>query len=252
MDKINEKWQIYKKNKDEKTREEIINYYLPLVKYTVERIIAYLPEEIKKNEKEDLMIEGIIGLIEAVERFDIERNIKFETFATKRIKGAVLDTLRKYDILPRSMRDKVKAIEKAYFVLESRLGRSVKDDEIIKELRMTKEEFYDILLKAKGLVLIPLEDALIDSEGDTKSLINEIGKTDDILEKFEDEEKKQILINFIESLDREERVILEMYYWDGLTLKEIGKAINVSESRVCQIHTKIILKLRSKFNKISE
>lgn len=252
MDKINEKWQIYKKNKDEKTREEIINYYLPLVKYTVERIIAYLPEEIKKNEKEDLMIEGIIGLIEAVERFDIERNIKFETFATKRIKGAVLDTLRKYDILPRSMRDKVKAIEKAYFVLESRLGRNVKDDEIIKELRMTKEEFYDILLKAKGLVLMPLEDALIDSEGDTKSLINEIGKTDDILEKFEDEEKKQILINFIESLDKEERVILEMYYWDGLTLKEIGKAINVSESRVCQIHTKIILKLRSKFNKISE
>lgn len=252
MDNINEKWKEYKKNKDEKVREEIINYYLPLVKFQVEKIVAYLPDEIRNNEKEDLNIEGIIGLIEAIERFDISRNIKFETFASKRIRGAILDTLRKYDILPRSLRDKIKAIEKAYFMLESKLGRQANDEEIIKELKMTKEEFYGILLKAKGIVLLPLDDALIDKEGETKSLLNIVGKDDGILEKIEDNEKKKILIDFIDNLENEERVILEMYYWDGLTLKEIGKALNISESRVCQIHTKIILKLRSKFNKIDK
>ncbi len=252
MDKINEIWQKYKKDKDEKAREEIINYYLPLVKYQVEKIVAYLPDDVRNNEKEDLNIEGIIGLIEAIERFDINRNIKFETFASKRIRGAIYDTLRKYDILPRSLRHKVKTIERAYQKLESELGRQANDNEIIKELKMTKEEFYDILFKVKGIVLVPLEDAIINSEGEEKGLINLIGKEDGILEKFEDDEKKKILIDFIEKLEKEERIILEMYYWDSLTLKEIGKALNISESRVCQIHTKIILKLRSKFYKIEK
>jgi RNA polymerase sigma factor for flagellar operon FliA len=252
MDTINEKWIVYKKSKDEKIREELIQHYLPLVKYQVERIAGHLPDEIRNSEKEDLNIEGVIGLIEAIERFEPERQIKFETFAIKRIKGAILDALRKNDILSKNMREKVKAIEKAYFLLESKLGRQANDDEIIKELRMTKEEFYDILLKVKSIALVPLEDVLIDGEGEEKSFIDTIGKENGILTEIEENEKKEILIKFIEQLPEEERIILEMYYWDGLTLKEIGKALNLSESRVCQLHTKIILKLRSKLNKFEK
>ena len=117
---------------------------------------------------------------------------------------------------------------------------------------MTKEEFYDILLKVKSIALVPLEDVLIDGEGEEKSFIDTIGKENGILTEIEENEKKEILIKFIEQLPEEERIILEMYYWDGLTLKEIGKALNLSESRICQLHTKIILKLRSKLNKFEK
>jgi len=200
----------------------------------------------------DLIEEGNLGLMKSVEKFDPERGVKFETFASRRIKGSIIDVLRKEDFLPKNVREQAKKIEQAYHLLESNLGRKATEEEIIRELRMTKKEFYGILDRLKGITLISLEAGLLNKQGEKFCFEDIIGEQSSVIKEFERAELIKELAGFIENLEREERIVLETYYWDELTLKEIGKVLGISESRVCQIHTKIILKLRSSFRKFGQ
>lgn len=252
MQNINELWKIYKRTKNEGAKEQIVKNFLPLVKYLTDRIIQHLPKEVKENSKEDLYVEGVIGLMEAIEKFDIEKNIKFETYASKRIRGAMIDMLRKEDFLSKNIREQAKKIEKAYLDIESETGKKATDEEISKKLGMTKNEFYDILNKIKGIAIIPLESLLFDKDLQEINIENLIGKENTILSDIEKKDCIAQIAALIEKLETEERIILELYYWDGLTLKEIGNVLNLSESRVSQIHTKILLKLRSSYKNLDK
>jgi RNA polymerase sigma factor for flagellar operon FliA len=242
-------WKSYAKNRDDKTREQLIKLYLPLVKYFADRISYQLPAEVRKNDREDLYIEGVIGLIEAVEKFDITRNIKFETYASRRVRGAIIDSLRKEDLLPKNVREMAKKVENAYITTESKLGRPATDDEMAEELGMTTEAFYDILDKIKGITLLSLDGDILSRNGEKFSFEDILGDEPAVLIEFEKDEVTAMLAGFIDALDKDERTVLECYYWHEMNFKEIGKVLDVSESRVCQIHTKTVLRLRSGFKK---
>jgi RNA polymerase sigma factor for flagellar operon FliA len=252
MDNIDALWKNYKKNKDDTSRDELVKYYLPLVKYLTDRVTQHLPQEVRQNDREDLYIEGIIGLMDAMEKFDLSKKFKFETYASKRIRGAIIDSLRKEDILPKNLREMAKKIEKAYIIVESKLGRKASDEEIMKELGLASNEFYDILDKIKGISVVSLDADILNSDGEKFYFEDIIGEEGTAVTEFEKKEAVARLAEIIDTLDREERIVLETYYWDGLTLKEIGKVLNISESRVCQIHTKIILKIRSGFRRLEK
>jgi RNA polymerase sigma factor for flagellar operon FliA len=242
-------WKSYAKNRDDKTREQLIKLYIPLVKYFTDRISYQLPSEVRKNDREDLYIEGIIGLIEAVGKFDITRNIKFETFASKRIRGAIIDSLRKEDLLPKNVREMAKKVENAYITMESKLGRPASDEEMAEELGVTTDSFYDILDKIKGITLLSLDGDILSRNGEKFSFEDILGDEPAVLIEFEKNEVTAMLAGFIEALDKTERTVLECYYWEEMNFKEIGKVLDISESRVCQIHTKTVLRLRSGFKK---
>jgi len=252
LENIDELWARYKKDKNEADREKIIKNYLPLVKYLTDRISQHLPQEVRSNDSADLYIEGVIGLMEAVERFNLSRRIKFETFASKRIRGAVIDALRKEDFLPKNLRDEAKRIEQAYLNVESRLGRKASDDEISAELKMTKDEFYGILKRLNGITLMSLNAEVFNRDGELFRIEDIIGDSGSAAAEAERKDVLNALAAVIETLDREERIVLETYYWDGLTLKEIGKVMGLSESRVCQLHTAVILKLRGRLSKLEK
>ena len=252
MDNINidELWKKFKKTKDDRDRDLLAKNYMPLVKYLTDRIVSHLPEQVKSNDREDLYIEGIIGLLESIDRFEPEKKFKFETFASKRIRGAVIDALRKEDILPKNVREMAKKIEIAMINLESVLGRPATEEELIKDLGMTNETFYDIMDRMKGISLLSIDSEILNNDGEKFYFEDVVGESDTISGEFEKKEAIDQLASVIEALEGEERDILEMYYWKEMTLKEIGMVMQVSESRVCQIHTRLILKLRSGFRKI--
>ncbi|MEI7542191.1 MAG: FliA/WhiG family RNA polymerase sigma factor [bacterium] len=245
-------WKKYRETKNEKAREELVLNYLPLVKYLSDRITFQLPDYIRFNDKEDIYVEGVIGLLDALERFNPELNVKFETFATKRIRGAILDSLRKEDLLPKNVRALVKKVENSMITLESLYGRPATEEELMKDLMMTNDEFYDILFKIKGVSLTSIDSESVNNKGDILYFDDIIGETGSSMFELESKEASSQLALIIEKLERKERILLEMYYWDGLTLKEIGLALNISESRACQIHTKLILQLRSGFKKLEK
>lgn len=249
---IEQIWKKYRETKNEKAREELVLNYLPLVKYLSDRITFQLPDYIRYNDKEDLYLEGIIGLLDAIERFNPDMNVKFETFASKRIRGSILDSLRKEDLLPKNVRTIVKKVENSMITLEALYGRPATEEELMKDLVMTNEEFYDILLKIKGISLTSIDSESVNHKGDKLYFDDIIGETGSSIIELEAKEASSQLALIIEKLERNERILLEMYYWDGLTLKEIGLALNISESRACQIHTKLILQLRSGFEKLEK
>lgn len=245
-------WKEFIKNRDDRDRDKLILSYLPLVKYMADTVSYRLPPEIRGNDKEDLYIEGVIGLMESIDKFDPGKNVKFETFASKRVRGAMLDALRKKDIVPKNVREDGRKIERAYAEFELKFGRPATDDEIIRELKMTSRHFYDILDKIKGISLISLDSDVFNSSGDKLYLEDLLGTAESITAEFEKDEASKELAAFIERLDEEERLVMDTYYWDELTFAEIGKVMGVSESRVCQIHTKILLKLRGYFRKLEQ
>lgn len=252
MENIDEIWKKFKKTGDENYREQLVKNYLPLVKYLTDRVAQHLPDSIRKNDRDDLYLEGVVGLLDAMEKFDIGRNIKFETYASSRIRGAIIDSLRKEDILPKNVREQAKKIEKAYITKEAELGRKATDEEIMKELGMTNEEFYGTIDKMKGISVYSMDAEILNTDGEKFYFEDIIGEEGAVLADFEKKEAVEKLAEIIEGLDRDERIVLETYYWDGLTLKEIGSVLGISESRVCQIHTKVILKLRSGFRKLEK
>ena len=226
-------------------RNQLIIYYTPFVKYVAGRVLAGLPRHF---DEEDLVSYGIIGLIDAIERFELDRNLRFETYAIPRIKGAIIDELRSIDWVPRSVRTKARAVEQAVTHLESTLRRTPNDAEVAAELEMTVGEFHKSLRKISTVGMMALDEVLRGGDRSERSTLGETlpdgswGPGDT----FEAKESKEALVRAVDGMPERERTVLMMYYYDGLTLTEIGDVLGVTESRVCQIHTKALRQLRSK------
>jgi RNA polymerase sigma factor for flagellar operon FliA len=243
---IEQLWSEYKETRDRELRDRLIVHYSPLVKYVAGRVSVGLPQSI---DQADLVSYGIFGLIDAIEKFDPARNVKFETYGITRIKGAIIDELRAIDWVPRSVRAKARAVERAYARLEATLLRTPTDEEVASELKMTKEELDSVFSQVSFVGLVPLDDVLSSrgNGGETMALVDTIpDKAAGPVAAFEVEEMKEILALAINRLGDREKIVLTLYYYEGLTLAEIGEVLGVTESRVCQIHTKAVLQLRAR------
>lgn len=239
-------WSDYKTSASVELRDRLIVHYSPLVKYVAGRVAVGLPQNV---EQADLVSNGIFGLIDAIEKFDPGRGYKFETYAMARIKGAILDELRSIDWVPRSVRMKARAIEKAYAKLESQQRRSPSDAELASELGMTETQLQSTLSQISFVGLAALDEILVVGGDRGESLTLGDTVADDAegpMAAYEVEEMRHILADAINHMAEREKLVLSLYYYEGLTLKEIGQVIGVSESRVCQIHTKAVIHLRSK------
>jgi RNA polymerase sigma factor for flagellar operon FliA len=239
-------WASYKSAGDRQGRDALILHYSPLVKYVAGRVAVGLPQNV---EQADLVSYGIFGLIDAIEKFDLERGFKFETYAIARIKGAILDELRSIDWVPRSVRAKARALEKAYAKLESELHRTPNDDELAVELGMSEDQLQSTLSQISFIGLVALDEML--SVGGERGESMTLGDTvadagEGPVAAYEVEEMRQILAEAINRMPEREKIVLTLYYYEGLTLAEIGQVLGVTESRVCQIHTKAVLQLRSR------
>lgn len=225
-------------------REELITKHLSKVKFIADRMAAKLPPSV---EKDDLYGAGIIGLIDAVERFDESRGISFTTFAEKRVRGAILDSLRALDWATRSLRRRSKEIQKAYEEIEQKKGEAANDEEVAKHLNMSIPEFHKALQEIRGLTVLDLDG----SENENgQNLINTIrGKDASPLEQFEETERRKVLTKAIEQLPEKEHKVIALYYVEELSMKEIGAVLDVSESRISQIRTQAIIRLRANIAK---
>jgi RNA polymerase sigma factor for flagellar operon FliA len=242
-------WREYKETGDQSLRERLILHYSPLVKYVAGRVGVGLPPNI---EQADLVSYGIFGLIDAIQKFDLERAIKFETYAISRIKGAIIDELRAIDWIPRSVRYKAREVEKAYAALEARLHRTPTEPEVAQELGIALEDLHAIFSQVSFVNVVALDELLnVGGErGDKLSLVDtlEDTKAEDPVLAFETEETKYLLAKAINTLPEREKIVVTLYYYEGLTLAEIGQVLGVTESRICQMHTKAVLQLRGKLN----
>ncbi len=242
---IDQLWSQYKATASTTARDQLIVHYAPLVKYVAARVAVGLPQNI---EQADLVSYGIFGLIDAIAKFDPTRNIKFETYAIARIKGAIIDELRSIDWVPRSVRAKARAVERAYAALEARLLRSPTDAEVAAELGISGPELDAIFAQISFVGLVALDEVVGSGErGESATLGDTVAdKGEGPAATFEVEEMRQVLGAAINRLGDREKVVLTLYYYEGLTLAEIGEVLSVTESRVCQIHTKAVLQLRAK------
>ncbi len=246
---IAELWRNYKRTGDERLRERLILHYSPLVKYVAGRVGVGLPPNI---EQADLVSYGIFGLIDAIQKFDLERAIKFETYAISRIKGAIIDELRSIDWIPRSVRSKAREVEKAYAALEAKLHRTPTEPEVAAELGIALEDLHTIFSQVSFVNVVALDELLTagGEKGDKLSLVDtlEDTKAEDPVQAFESEETKYLLAKAINTLPEREKIVVTLYYYEGLTLAEIGQVLGVTESRICQMHTKAVLQLRGKLS----
>ena len=244
---IAELWRQFKATADAQLRERLILHYSPLVKYVAGRVGVGLPPNI---EQADLVSYGIFGLIDAIEKFDLARAIKFETYAISRIKGAIIDELRAIDWIPRSVRYKAREVERAYAALESRLHRTPSEAEVAAELSISLDDLHQIFSQVSFVNVVALDELLnVGGErGDKLSLVDtlEDTKAEDPVAAFESEETKYLLARAINTLPEREKIVVTLYYYEGLTLAEIGQVLGVTESRICQMHTKAVLQLRGR------
>ena len=235
-------WDAYRQKKTQEIREQLIIEYAQLVKLVAGRLSMYLGHNV---EYDDLVSYGIFGLIDAIDKFDLEKNVKFETYASLRIRGAILDQIRKMDWIPRSVRQRQRKIDEAMKQIEMRTGKTASDEELAKQLGLTDEELcsWQIQLKVTNVVsLNEFEETgpepMIDSAHPVRFSQPE--------EVVEEEELKEKLAESLELLTEKERRVIELYYYEDMTLKEISKILEVSESRISQLHTKALNKMRKK------
>ncbi|HZQ57131.1 MAG TPA: RNA polymerase sigma factor WhiG [Acidimicrobiales bacterium] len=240
-------WAEYKATGARDARDRLIVHYSPLVKYVAGRVSVGLPQNI---EQADLVSYGIFGLIDAIEKFDPARKIKFETYAIARIKGAIIDELRSIDWVPRSVRAKARSVERAYAKLENQLLRTPSDEEVAFELGISPGELQAIFRQISFVGVVALDEMLSSGSGErgeSTTLGDTIpDKGEGPVAQFEGEEQKQLLASAINRLGEREKMVLVLYYYEGFTLAQIGDVLGVTESRVCQIHTKAVLQLRSR------
>jgi len=246
-------WIEFKDTASPDSREKLILHYAPLVKYVASRVATGLPASV---EQADLVSYGMFGLIDALEKFELDRGIKFETYAIPRIRGAIIDELRSLDWVPRSVRFKHRELEKAYAEVESRLKRAPTDREIADHLGISLAELHNLHHQISSVSLLALDEpvAVGSDRGETISLMDTL--TDvahgDLIEGLEGDEMRAMLSAAINSLSDREKIVVTLYYFEGLTLSEIGDVLGVTESRVCQIHTKAVGQLRLRLTDTSE
>ncbi len=239
-----ELWASYKTDAGARARDALIVHFSPLVKYVASRVAVGLPQNV---EQADLVSYGMFGLIDAIDKFEPGRGFKFETYAISRIKGAILDELRSIDWVPRSVRAKARSIEKAYAKLEAQHHRAPSDTEVAKELGWTESQFQQNLSQISTVGLAALDEILVvgGDRGEAITLGDTIADgSHGPMGAFEVAELRQLLAQAINVMPEREKIVLTLYYYENLTLQEIGKVLGVTESRVCQIHTKAVLQLR--------
>jgi len=237
-------WNRYKTSRDLDTRNRLVEHYLPLVRYTAERMSAKLPDEV---EVDDLYSAGIFGLMSAVEGFNLERGYKFETYCAPRIRGAILDYLRSLDWVPRLVRSRSHQLDRALAALECRLGRAPTETEAAEHLRMSADEYHKLVRDAQAVALISLNKKWFESENkdlrEVDLLEDRNGRSP--VKSLQSADIKQLITR---GLTRTERLILILYYYEEMTMKEIGATLDLSESRVSQMHSAIICRLKSQLD----
>ncbi len=242
-------WQEFRKTKDQAIRDRLILTYAPLVKYVAGRLGSGLPAHVDEN---DLVSYGLLGLIGAIERYDPDRDVKFETYAIARIKGSIIDELRALDWVPRSIRSRARDIERAISQLEAKLGRSPTDEEVSSALGITEDEFNESLSDIARSSIAALDElwTISSSGGDQVALIDTIEDTlgPEPQAALAETELKEALAESISRLPERERLVVTLYYYEELTLREIGEVLGVTESRVSQLHTKAILRLKARLS----
>ncbi|HEY7932507.1 MAG TPA: RNA polymerase sigma factor WhiG [Solirubrobacteraceae bacterium] len=240
-------WRRYKSDSDSKARERLVVAYSPLVKYVAGRMASGLPPHV---DEADLISYGLGGLIAAIERFDITREIKFETYAITRIKGAIIDELRSLDWVPRSVRARAREIERANSKLEHRLQRAATDQELADELGISTDELQDSLIAISHSSVAALDElwSVSDSSGDQVSLLDTLEDpgAPDPSQVLDVGDLKDRIADAIARLPEREKLVIALYYYENLTLREIGEVLGVTESRVSQLHTKAVMRLRSR------
>lgn len=244
---VMELWGQYKDSGDQALRERLILHYAPLVKYVAGRVGVGLPASV---ESADLVSYGMFGLIDAIDKYDIARANKFETYAISRIRGAIIDELRSIDWVPRSVRQKAREVEEANRVLEVKLHRTPTDDEVAEHLGVTVKQLRTIYRKMSYASVMALDEMLTtgNDKSERLSLIDTIEDqaAEDPVATFESEETRHVLANAITTLPEREKIVVTLYYYEGMTLAEIGQVLGVTESRICQLHTKGVMLLRNK------
>ncbi|MCL1996867.1 MAG: FliA/WhiG family RNA polymerase sigma factor [Defluviitaleaceae bacterium] len=241
MENIAAVWERYATTKDKKLRDILIVEYAPLVKYLAGRIGVHIGHKV---EYDDLISYGIFGLIDAIDKFDLSKGVKFETYASLRIRGSIIDSIRKMDWVPRDLRQKNKQLETVYVELEIILEREPTEKEIAEKLNISIEETRDLMKKAAVVNLVSLDDYLEQNHEDTF-----FSTADDPESNYQKTEVRDILVNAIDKLSEKEKKVVSLYYFEDLTLKEISKIMGVTESRISQIHSKAVTKLRTKLGK---
>ena len=239
-------WQEFQKSRDRAVRDRLILTYAPLVKYVAGRLGSGLPAHV---DDDDLVSYGLLGLIGAIERFDPDRDIKFETYAIARIKGSIIDELRALDWVPRSVRSRAREIERAIADLESRLGRAPTDEEISTKLGITEEELNESLSEIGRTSIAALDELwTVSAGGDQIALIDTIEDEQgpNPQSALDETEMREAIAEAISRLPEREKLVVTLYYYEELTLREIGEVLGVTESRVSQLHTKAILRLKAR------
>ena len=243
-------WRDYVADRDPALRDRLILHYAPLVKYVAGRVGSGLPAHV---EQADLASYGTFGLIDAITRYQPSREVKFESYAMARIRGAIIDELRTTDWIPRSVRSKARQFEKTVAALESRLQRSPTDEEVAAEMDMDVEEVRKFLGQLSLVNVVALDELLTDDDGGAPRLVDTLQDTSalDPQAMAEHGEARQLLARAVEQLPEREKVVVSLYYFEGLTLADIGRVLGVTESRICQLHTKAVLHLRTKLADIA-
>jgi RNA polymerase sigma factor for flagellar operon FliA len=232
-------------------KDKLILEYAPLIKFIAQKIAVRLPSNI---ELDDLISSGVIGLMDAIDKYDPTRDNKFKTYAEFRIRGSILDELRAQDWVPRSVRDKAKLLDRTMMELEGELGRTATDEEISAKLNMTMDEFYDLVNQVRPVSVLSIDDAATFSNVDKKSILNilEATKLNNPFNQLNVKSVKEVVTKAIEGLPERQRLVLSLYYYEDLNLKEIGKVLRVTESRVSQLHAQAISRLRSNLSQVFE
>ncbi|WP_380168661.1 RNA polymerase sigma factor WhiG [Jannaschia sp. R86511] len=242
-------WREYKDTGDRAVRDRLIVHYSPLVKYVAGRVGVGLPPNV---EHADLVSYGVFGLIDAIDKYDLERAIKFETYAISRIRGAIIDELRSIDWIPRSVRSKSREVERTYAALEAELHRSPTEQEVADRLGISIGDLHQIFSKVSYANVVALDELMHagSERGDSLTLGDTLkdNRAEDPVQAFETQETKFLLSRAINLLPEREKIVVTLYYYEGLTLAEIGRVLGVTESRICQMHTKAVMQLRAKLS----
>lgn len=232
-------------------KDKLVLEYAPLIKFIAQKIAVRLPSNI---ELDDLISSGVIGLMDAIDKYDPTRDNKFKTYAEFRVRGAILDELRAQDWVPRSVRDKAKLLDRTMIDLEAELGRSASDEEVAAKLNMSMDEFHDLVNQVRPVSVLSIDEAATFSSVDKKSILNllEGTKLNNPFTQLNIKSVKDIVTKAIEELPERQRLVLSLYYYEDLNLKEIGKVLRVTESRVSQLHAQAISRLRAKLTQVFE